>query len=76
LSAADPFNDQHGTSTCWTTQLIGYFGVIRDGSSAEQLAATCERSTPSSVGEEAEVAYADQSFGQNVKQKSAQKLIC
>ena len=30
---------------------------------------------PSSVGEEAEVADADQSFGQNVKKKSTQELI-
>jgi hypothetical protein len=35
-----------------------------------------ERSTASSVGEEAEVADADQAFGQNVKKKSAQELIC
>ena len=36
----------------------------------------CERSFPSSVGEEAEVADADQALGQNVKKKSAQELIC
>jgi hypothetical protein len=35
-----------------------------------------ERSTASSVGEEAEVADADQAFGQNVKKKSAQELLC
>jgi predicted anti-sigma-YlaC factor YlaD len=34
-----------------------------------------ERSTASSVGEEAEVADADQAFRQNVKKKSAQELI-
>jgi len=31
---------------------------------------------PSSVGEEAEMADAYQAFGQNVKKKSAQELIC
>jgi hypothetical protein len=43
---------------------------------SEQLAATSERIAPSAVSEEAEVADADESFGQNVKKKSAQELIC
>jgi hypothetical protein len=51
-------------------------GGIWARNSAEQRAAACEGGLPSSVGEEAEVADADQSFGQNVKEKSAQKLIC
>ena len=46
------------------------------GNCAEQLAAACEGGFPSSVGEEAEVADADQAFGQNVEKKSAQELIC
>ena len=35
-----------------------------------------EFSTASTVSEQAEVADADQPFGQNVKKKSAQELIC
>jgi hypothetical protein len=76
LGAAEPFDDQHGTGTCGTTQLIGYFGTIRDGSCAKQLAATLECSISIAIGEVAEVADADQAVGQNVKKKSAQKLIC
>jgi hypothetical protein len=34
-----------------------------------------ERSTASTVGEDAEVADADQAFGQHVKKKSAQELM-
>jgi hypothetical protein len=38
--------------------------------------AALERSTTSAVCEEAEVADANQAFGQNVEKKSAQELIC
>ena len=76
MSAAEPLDDQHGTGACGTTQLIGYFGAIRDGSCAKQLAATLECSISIAIGEEAEVADAYQAFGQNVKKKSAQELIC
>jgi len=51
------------------------FGRITASRYAEQLAATCQGGLPSSVGEEAEVTDADQAFGQNVKQESAQELI-
>ena len=54
----------------------GWFGRIDGCRRAEQSAATFERSIPSAVGEEAEVADADQAAGQNVKQESAQELIC
>jgi hypothetical protein len=76
LSARDPFDDQHGAGAGGTTQLVCCFGAIWARTSAERLAAACEGGLPSSVGEEAEVADADQSFGQNVKKKSAQELIC
>jgi hypothetical protein len=76
LSARDPFDDQHGVRAGGTRQLVCCFGAIWAGDSAEQLAAACEGDLPSSVGEETEVADADQSFGQNVKEKSAQELIC
>jgi hypothetical protein len=75
LSAGDPFDDPHGAGAGGTTWQVGCFGAIRGRNSAEQLAAASEGGLPSSVGEEAEVADADQSFGQNVKQKSAQELI-
>jgi hypothetical protein len=51
------------------------FGRISASRHAEQFSAAFEGSTASSIGEEAEVADANQSFGQNVKQKSAQELI-
>ena len=42
---------------------------------AEQSAAAFERSTSSAVGEESEVADANQAAGQNVKQEAAQELM-
>jgi hypothetical protein len=76
LSAGDPFDDQHGAGAGGTTQLVCCFGAIWARESAEQLAAACEGCLPSSVGEEAEVADADQPCGQNVKKKSVQEFIC
>ena len=76
LSTRDPFDDQHGAGACGTAQQVGCFGAIWGRNSAEQLAAACEGGLPSSVGEEAEVADADQAFGQHVENKSAQELIC
>jgi hypothetical protein len=51
-------------------------GPIRAGRYAEQLAAARKCGFPSTVGKESEVADADQAFGQHVKKKSAQELIC
>jgi hypothetical protein len=76
LSTREPFDDQHGGGAGGTTQQVRCFGAICAFHCAEQLAATCEGGFPSSVGEETEVTDADQSFGQNVKKKSAQELIC
>ncbi len=76
LSAGDPLDDQHGAGAGGTTQQVGCFGAICARNCAEQLAAACEGVFPPSVGEEAEVADADQAFGQKVKKKSAQELIC
>src|SRR5664280_564010 len=56
--------------------MVRYFGTICLGCRAEQLAAALEFSTASTVSEQAEVADADQAFGQDVKKKSAQELIC
>ena len=76
LSTRDPFDNQHGTGAGGTTQQVRCFGAICAFHCAEQLAATCEGGLPSSVGEETKVTDADQPFGQNVKKKSAQELIC
>ena len=57
-------------------QLVRWFGAICAGNCVEQLAAACEGGFPSSVCEQAEVADADQTFGQNVEKKPAQELVC
>ncbi len=75
MRAGDPFDDQHSAGAGGATQ-AGWLERLDVGRHAEQFSAAFQRSTPSSVGKEAEVAYADQSFGQNVKKKSAQELIC
>src|ERR1700690_3597766 len=56
--------------------MVRCFGTICLGCLAEQLAAALERGTAPTVSEQAEVADADQPLGQDVKQKSAQELIC
>src|ERR1022692_2110020 len=76
LSAGKPFDDQHGCRAGGATRQGRCFGALCRCNCAEQLAAVLEFSTASAVGEEAEVADADQSFGQHVKKKSAQELIC
>jgi hypothetical protein len=48
----------------------GWLGRIGADRHAEQCAATLERSTPSAVGEESEVADANQATGQDVKQEA------
>jgi len=76
LSARDPFDDQHGAGAGGTNAA----GLLFRGDLGHATAAATRGSVrgrfASSVGEEAEVADADQSFGQNVKKKSAQELIC
>ena len=75
MSTRHPFDDQHRAGAGGTTQLVGWFGAIGVGNCAEQLAAACEGGIPSSVCEQAEVADADQAFGQNVEKKPAQELV-
>ena len=74
LAAGKPFDDQHDAGAGWTAQ-TGRIGRIDAGRRAEQSAAAFERSAPSAVGEESEVADAHQSAGQNVKQETAQELM-
>ncbi len=74
LAAGEPFDNQHDAGACWTAQAgrLGWIGACR---CAEQNAAAFERSTSSAVGEESEVADANQAAGQNVKQEAAQELM-
>jgi hypothetical protein len=76
LSAGKPFDDQHDCRAGWATRQGRCFGALCRCNCTERLAAALERSTASSVCEEAEVADTNQAFGQNVKKKSAQELIC
>ena len=77
ILSRDAFNHDHGTGAEGTRRLAGSSGGPIDAwLHAEQRAAALERSSAAAVGEEAEVADADQAFGQNVKKKSAQELIC
>ena len=68
LAAGEPFDDQHDAGTVGTAQ-AGCLGRIDAGRRAQQSAAAFERSTPSAVGEESEVADANQASRQDVKQE-------
>jgi hypothetical protein len=76
LSTRHSFDDQHSAGADGTTQLVDRFGAIGAGNCAEQLAAASAGGFPSSVCEQAEVADADQAFGQNVEKEAAQELVC
>jgi hypothetical protein len=72
----DALNHHHGTATEGTWRLAGGSGGrIGAWFCAKQRAATLERSSTAAVGEQSEVADADQAFRQHVKQISAQELI-
>ena len=75
LPAGEPFDNEHDGGACWTAQAVrlGWIDACR---CAEQNAAAFERGTSPTVGEESEVADADQSAGQNMKQEAAQELMC
>ena len=75
LAAGHPFDDEHGASADRTAQLSSDLGIACAGRCAEQNAATRESISAPPVGEESEVADANQSPGQNVDQESAQKLL-
>jgi len=74
LAGGEPFDDQHDAGAGWTAE-AGCLWRIDAFRHAEQSAAAVERSTPPAVGEESEVADANQSAGQHVKQEAAQELI-
>jgi uncharacterized iron-regulated protein len=74
LAAGEPFNNKHGAGAGRTPR-TGWFGRIGAGRHAEQRAAAFERSTPSAVGEESEMANANQAAGQNMQQEATQELM-
>jgi len=76
ILSRDAFHHDHGTGAEGTRRLAGSSGGPIDAwLHAEQRAAALERSSAAAVGEEAEVADADQAFGQDMDQKAAQELI-
>jgi hypothetical protein len=74
LAAGESFDNEHDAGAGWTAQAgrLGWIGACR---CAEQNAAAFERSTPPAVGEESEVANANQSLGQNVDEETSQELM-
>ena len=74
LAAGQPFDDPHDARTGRTAQ-AGWLGRINACRHTQQSAASFERSTPSAVGEEAEVPDANQAAGQDVQQEAAQELM-
>jgi hypothetical protein len=76
LLSRDAFHHDHGTGAERTRRLAGSSGGPIDAwLHAEQRAAASERSSAVAVGEEAEVADADQAFGQDMDEKAAQELL-
>ena len=75
LSACHPFEDKHDAGAGWAAQLNVSGGPVCAGRFAEELAAARECCFPPAVGEESEVADANQAAGQDVKQEAAQELI-
>ena len=74
LAVSEPLDDQHDAGTGWASQ-PGWLWQIGASHHTEQCVASFERGTPSAVGEESEVADANQAAGQNVKQEAAQELM-
>ena len=74
LSTRDAFDDQHGAGADRTTQQVRGFGALC--ACRATRGNVRERFPVFGWREETEVTDADQPFGQNVKKKSAQELIC
>ena len=75
LATGHPFDDEHGTAANGTAQLGRDLGISCTVVCAKQSTAAYEHTATPAICEKAEVADADQALGQNVDQKSAQKLI-
>jgi len=75
LATGHPFDDEHGTAANGTAQLGGDLGVRCTVVCTKQNTTACQHTATRPVGEKAEVADADQAFGQNVDEEAAQELI-
>ena len=76
LRARHPFDNEHGLGALRAPRLNAWCRLLRGRRRAEEEAATQERRGSFAVGEETEVADADQASGQNVNQEASQELIC
>ena len=63
LAAGQPFDEEHGTGANRTAQLCSHVRITCTDRCAEQNAAVRERSSAFAVGEESEVADANQTPG-------------
>jgi hypothetical protein len=70
LAAGEPFDNEHDARAGWTAQ-AGRLGWIGACHCSEQNTAVFERITSSAVGEEPEMANANQALGQNVDEEAA-----
>jgi hypothetical protein len=75
LMTGEAFDDEHGLGAERALDLSCGSRLWWWRSCLQQEAATQQRCGPFTVGEEAEVADANQAFGQNVDEKSSQELI-
>ena len=75
LETVEAFDHKHEFRAEGALDLSCGRGLWRWSSGVEQHAATPQRSGPLAVGEEPEVADADQAFRQNVNEKAPQELI-
>src|SRR5271170_2229015 len=74
LAVGQPFDNLHHPGANRTAK-TGDLWPITTGHRAEQFPATRQFCTPFAVGENAEVADANQATGQNVQQEAAQELM-
>jgi len=75
LMTGEPFDDEHGLRADRASDLSCGSRLLWRCGGVEQEAAAQQRCGPLPVGEEAEVADADQAFRQNVDEEASQELI-
>ena len=71
----DPFDDEHGLGAERALDLSCWSRLWWWRSDLQHEAATQQRGGPFTVGEEAEVADADQAFRQNMDEEAPQELV-
>jgi hypothetical protein len=76
LCACHPLDDEHVSGTNRTSCVTAWRKLLQGCRGAEECTAAQQRCGPSAVGEEAEVADANQASGQDVDEKAPQELIC